>query len=359
MAVENQRSSKRFALGLVGLEKPPEPTGWIDVVKKGHNSAHLEIQVDIGRRHHRLFYRIDERDRVHILKDLSTPFDDLLVLAYGSGRNVKREDVPPNPQFARIASLFGNNGYLKNIRDSYVYELVIAHWPWLRDNLNKILVLADENAHVSLERFDAHGFYFRTATDRSGETRLESMSDGFRATFVWLFDMLVRAIERGVTSLEGIRGIVMIDEIDLHLHPTWQRTLMPVIDKLFPNVQFIVTTHSPFVVQSWHNNKVFMLENEDDHVTVNQLEVEGMPFGHDIEGIISKTIALESKIPTVSHKLFEMIVAFDQAVEREDRVEVNRLYSEINAVIPTDSGYRQYLEIMIAGFKDAEVEPAS
>lgn len=50
--------------------------------------------------------------------------------------------------------------------------------------------------------------------------------------------------------LEYTRGIVLIDEADLHLHPNWQREVIPTLQKLFPNIQFLVTTHSPFILQS-------------------------------------------------------------------------------------------------------------
>lgn len=56
-------------------------------------------------------------------------------------------------------------------------------------------------------------------------------------------------------------GIVLIDEIELHLHPNWQRNLLPTLNMLFPNVQFIVTTHSPQVLSSVPNGCVFSLDN--------------------------------------------------------------------------------------------------
>jgi predicted ATP-binding protein involved in virulence len=56
-------------------------------------------------------------------------------------------------------------------------------------------------------------------------------------------------------------GIVLIDEIDLHLHPQWQRRVLPALTKTFPNCQFIVTTHSPQVLSEVPKESVFILEN--------------------------------------------------------------------------------------------------
>lgn len=64
--------------------------------------------------------------------------------------------------------------------------------------------------------------------------------------------------------LEGT-GIVLIDEIELHLHPKWQRNIIPALTKTFPNVQFIVTTHSPQVLSYVPNGSVFAIENGQVH----------------------------------------------------------------------------------------------
>lgn len=65
---------------------------------------------------------------------------------------------------------------------------------------------------------------------------------------------------------------MLVDEIDLHLHPSWQRTLMTHLSESFPNVQFIVTAHSPLVgagVQSAPNANIALLRREGDHVVID------------------------------------------------------------------------------------------
>ena len=64
----------------------------------------------------------------------------------------------------------------------------------------------------------------------------------------------------GENALEG-EGIILIDEIDLHLHPQWQRRVLPALTQTFPNCQFIVTTHSPQVLSEVPGESVFILEN--------------------------------------------------------------------------------------------------
>lgn len=82
------------------------------------------------------------------------------------------------------------------------------------------------------------------------EVRVEQMSDGEKCTLALLGDIARRVAMANPcrdNPLEG-DGVVMIDEIDLHLHPAWQRKILNVLKKTFPNIQFIITTHSPQVL---------------------------------------------------------------------------------------------------------------
>lgn len=87
------------------------------------------------------------------------------------------------------------------------------------------------------------------------EVRIEQMSDGYRIMIAMIADIAARMAEAnpspecsGLDNPLNTPGIVFIDEIDLHLHPTWQRKVLRQLHEIFPNVQFIVTTHSPNVV---------------------------------------------------------------------------------------------------------------
>ena len=82
------------------------------------------------------------------------------------------------------------------------------------------------------------------------ELRLEQFSDGYKIIIAMVADIASRMAEGNPgmdNPLEG-SGIILIDEIDLHLHPKWQRVILDKLNKVFPNVQFIVTTHSPIVL---------------------------------------------------------------------------------------------------------------
>jgi len=91
-----------------------------------------------------------------------------------------------------------------------------------------------------------------------------ALSDGYRAYLGWIGDLLYHICEtcpRG-RKLTDNHGIVMVDEIDLHLHPQWQMQVLPMIAKALPHIQFIVTSHSPLIAGSleWMNVLVMVPE---------------------------------------------------------------------------------------------------
>ena len=114
------------------------------------------------------------------------------------------------------------------------------------------------------------------------EVRIEQMSDGYRIMIAMIADIAARMAEAnpspecsGLDNPLNTPGIVFIDEIDLHLHPMWQRKVLKQLHNIFPNVQFIVTTHSPNVVMGaldWV--QVVKLENGtiNSDVDINQFK---------------------------------------------------------------------------------------
>lgn len=102
--------------------------------------------------------------------------------------------------------------------------------------------------------------------DKEGiELPIDAMSDGIRSLFVIIGELLQRlslATDDHAAILEQ-EAVCLIDEIDAHLHPKWQLRVMPALMKLFPNVQFIATTHSPFVVESVPQAILYKLFEEE------------------------------------------------------------------------------------------------
>jgi predicted ATP-binding protein involved in virulence len=107
------------------------------------------------------------------------------------------------------------------------------------------------------------------------EIDLTQMSDGERSLLAMMIDLcrrLVLANPELDDPLQG-KGVVLIDEVELHLHPRWQREIVEKLRNTFPRVQFILTTHSPFVIQSVHSGAELILL---DTQPLDRLENKGI-----------------------------------------------------------------------------------
>lgn len=98
------------------------------------------------------------------------------------------------------------------------------------------------------------------------KTKWSELSDGYRNIIAMAADLAYRCYmlnsHLGIYAAEQSRGVVLIDEIDLHLHPSWQRTVVDSFKKAFCNIQFIATTHSPFIIQSLKNEELIDLQDK-------------------------------------------------------------------------------------------------
>lgn len=105
--------------------------------------------------------------------------------------------------------------------------------------------------------FDIDNFKFRIIQANREPFDFNTMSSGYSAVFEIINDLTMRMEGKQSKAKEGI---VLIDEIDTHLHLELQRTILPFLTELFPNIQFIVSTHSPFILNSVDNAVIFDLE---------------------------------------------------------------------------------------------------
>ncbi len=111
--------------------------------------------------------------------------------------------------------------------------------------------------------------------DKDGiSLRVEQLSDGEKCTLALFGDLarrLALANPNAARPLSG-RGVVLIDEVELHMHPSWQRKILPMLKKCFPNIQFIVTTHSPQVLGELDDSyNIFCVEKENEVINYKKI----------------------------------------------------------------------------------------
>lgn len=170
--------------------------------------------------------------------------------------------------------------------------------------------------------------------DKNGKTiRLDRLSDGEKNMIAMIGDIARRlsiSNPRFVDPLAG-DGIVLIDEIDLHLHPAWQRIIISKLTEVFPNCQFIVTTHSPQILSHVQAEHIFLLVQEKNNMKViKPTESYGKSSDRlleDILGVESRPLVIKKEL----HKLFQLIQ--DKDLEKAKKL-MQKLENEIEGREP-------------------------
>jgi len=110
------------------------------------------------------------------------------------------------------------------------------------------------------------------AETADGAVPVSDLGLGYQSVLAWVVDLASRLFTAFPDSPDPLVEpcVVLVDEIDIHLHPRWQRTLLADISAIFPNAQFIVTAHSPLIVQAATDANLAVLRRVGDHVEIDQ-----------------------------------------------------------------------------------------
>jgi hypothetical protein len=112
---------------------------------------------------------------------------------------------------------------------------------------------------------EAHRFKFDLGR---GSVKIPAtwLSRGYQGTIAWVADLVGHLLleAKGALEPEQMEGLVLIDELDLHLHPKWQATLIPALKKTFPRLQFIATTHSAMLLPGLAQDEILLLRQNDE-----------------------------------------------------------------------------------------------
>lgn len=118
---------------------------------------------------------------------------------------------------------------------------------------NLLRQLLDEDLDIQVS---SEGVVYK---ERGSELDLEQLSEGYRSVMTWVLDLLANLSEAQpkVTRLQDYQGIVLVDEIGLHLHPKWEMKIVSQLRKWFSGIQFFFTTHSPITVMGASYDAIF------------------------------------------------------------------------------------------------------
>ena len=128
--------------------------------------------------------------------------------------------------------------------------------------------------------FNYKDYSFKILT-KGKEFKFTELSDGFAAVLDIVVDLILKMQHKNqLTRAYECEGIVLVDEIETHLHLELQKVIMPLLTEIFPNIQFIVTTHSPFVLSSLSNAVAFDLEHQEIIEDLTEYSYESLAEGY-------------------------------------------------------------------------------
>jgi AAA domain, putative AbiEii toxin, Type IV TA system len=202
------------------------------------------------------------RYRDNIFYDDESP--EYFMVAYGATRRTESGDFESSSRrklrserYARVAGLF----------EDHLALMPFGAW------LSKLLLKRTKEIYSLLKKLLPNKLAF-LGLDTQKQVFFEqdeilipfqALSDGYRAYIGWITDLLYHMINvsKG-KNIEILKGVVMVDEIDLHIHPSWQKIIIEQVARALPNLQFIFTTHSPIVAGSVSSQNLWIAKTAED-----------------------------------------------------------------------------------------------
>jgi predicted ATP-binding protein involved in virulence len=168
--------------------------------------------------------------------------------------------------------------------------------------------------------------------ETDGKLKVDQLSDGIRSVLAMVGDIAYRCVKLnphlGENAALETHGVVMIDKADMHLHPRWQQVIIEQFQRAFPNIQFIITTHSPQILSTVRRESVRIIHQLDGSYVASMPEFS--PLAHESGAALARIMGTH---PYPETPLRETIHEYEQIVRtgREGTDEAIELLLELNA----------------------------
>ena len=187
-------------------------------------------------------------------------------------------------------------------------------------------ISGSKNASISFD-LDTHRLMleFETTEGDAQKFAMDEMSDGYKNTLSMIGDIAYRMAVLNPMLGEQVLGIVLIDEIDLHLHPQWQQTILSDLQAIFPKIQFIVSSHAPAVINSISREKIRILDNGKIYMPSAQT------YGRDANSILREVMQVSERPVDIKHRM-NLFYAY---MDEDNYEEADKILMEIEAIVGT------------------------
>lgn len=209
------------------------------------------------------------------------------------------------------------------------------------------------NPDIEFKKADARNFEV-LLNDRGNEVYFEFESAGYKAIVFILLGIISEIEFRMLDNKKPAKefdGVILIDEVDMHLHPAWQREVIRALKETFPNAQFIITTHSPSVLQDLKSDEIIPLEIDDkNNVKIKKLNLSEYGLkGWTLEEILSDVMGVEYINSNLYKKTME---EFEIALEISNLGSLKEAYNKLDMMLHPQNPLRQILSIQMVGIED-------
>lgn len=179
---------------------------------------------------------------------------------------------------------------------------------------------------------------------KDGWFRYTQLGYGYQSMLSWVIDLCKRLFDKYPDSDNPLQegAVVLIDEIDLHLHPKWQRDIISIISNVFKNVQFIVTTHSPLVIQSMEEVNLYVLRRQGEKVMVERSPVTNFS-GWTVEEILRDAMKMEEDV--YSDLLQANYSLFEEALDQNDREKARNAYYKLMDILHPQNPQKRLMKL--------------
>ena len=213
------------------------------------------------------------------------------MVAYGATRRTESGDFDPSSRlksraarYNRVAGLFEDHLALVPLR-SWL-EKTGRDPTRFAEVLKLITALLPEGLEFKGEQEDEEYVFHQHGIT----VAFPALSDGYRAYIGWITDLLSHLVKicPAKSRLRDLEGVVLVDEIDLHVHPTWQREIVAQIAKALPQLQFVFTTHSPIVAGSISSANLYIVTQDQENAVIRRPTTE--VFGLSADQILTSSV---------------------------------------------------------------------
>lgn len=213
-------------------------------------------------------------------------------------------------QFLKLLVHYKVQGAIEGMEGNGSQAKKITEW---FDKFKVILrrLFNDEQLEIS---FNPRDYTFTMSDSQSKSFRFTQLPAGYRAALDIISGLIFKMQSKGQVNISlDHEGIVLIDEVETHLHLSMQKEIMPILTTVFPNIQFIVSTHSPFVLSSIRNAEAVDLENPGNTISnLTDYSYEALAEGYF--GTVSSSSDIQDRL-----RELERYVDADQLSDRDAR----------------------------------------